>query len=165
MAKLTFVLLVPLVLAACSPEHPPTGRNAAGESAVAEEGEANDASPSTSAAAAAASSGAVPRLARLKDSAEGDAAAHEGTLEVVGRCIFVGSNGSRSLIASTVPGARWDAARGVLLAGGEQLRPGARILLSGSFAPTANLRGQWVEPPAEECVTARSWIASAIKAR
>jgi hypothetical protein len=151
MAKATLALLVPMALAACSPEPPPASRNAGDERAAATPG--------------AAAGAAAPRLARLKDSAEGDSAAHYGTLEVAGRCIHVVAEGSRSLIASTVPGSHWDAAEGVLVAGGARLRPGTRIFLAGSFAPLANLEGQWVDPPAEECLTSRVWVASSIRPR
>jgi hypothetical protein len=65
---------------------------------------------------------------------------------VAGRCIFVKTADGRSLIASTVPGARWDVAEGALVVDGARLRPGTPIFLSGSFAPTANLHGQWVDP-------------------
>lgn len=169
MAKPALVLLVPLALAACSPEHPPASRNAGDETAAARAGQGaadlgNSGAGSATAPSAAGAAGA-PRLATLRDSREGDAAAHYGTLEVTGRCIYVAASGSRSLIASTVPDARWDAAKGVLVADGTQLRPGTQIVLAGSFAPAANLKDQWVDPPAEECVTPRVWVASAIRAR
>lgn len=174
MAKPALTLLIPLALAACSPERPPGGRDAGDETAAVEQGETDGSSPEAGAAslgksgaggATAAPAAGRPRLARLKDSREGDAAAHYGTLEVEGRCIYVTAGGTRTLIASSVPGAHWDAAKGVLVADGAQLRPGTQIFLAGSFASAANLKGQWVDPPAQECVISRIWVASGIRRR
>lgn len=179
MARPALGLMFPLAVVACSPEHPPASRNVGDGRAATLAGQSEPVASSASAGAvrtgssgaagATASSGTdaadAPRLARLNDSREGDAATHYGTLEVTGPCIYVAASGSRSLIASTVPGARWDSAEGVLVADGARLRPGTRISLAGSFAPAANLKGQWVDPPAEECVTPRVWVASAIRAR
>ncbi len=46
-----------------------------------------------------------------------------------------------------------------------RLAPGDPIFLGGSFVPTARLKDGWVEPPAQECLTARTWIAWAIDGR
>ena len=158
MDKMGLALAGAALLAGCSPETPPATGNAAEKSAGQATGQ-RGARPSPSEAAG------VPQLARLRDSREGDAAALHGTLGVSGRCIFVQAGGERVLIASTVPGARWDTGEGALIVDGERLRPGTQLFLGGSFAPTANLAGQWVVAPAKECVTSRAWIASGITAR
>jgi hypothetical protein len=101
----------------------------------------------------------------VKPSAEGDAAALEGVLEVAEQCIYINAGGARTLIASAVEGARWDSAEGTLRIGDLRLRPGARIFLGGSFAPLANLGGRWVDAPPQGCATSRVWIASTIRAR
>lgn len=159
MGKRSLGLFVAALLAGCSGEHPAAHSNDERETAA-----ATPASGGAGASSSATPSDGSPRLARLKDSAAGDSAAHYGILEVSGRCIFVKTGDGRSLIASTVPGARWDASERALMVDGARLPPGTPIFLSGSFAPTANLQGQWVDPPAEECVTPRAWIASGIRA-
>jgi hypothetical protein len=116
--------------------------------------------------------GATPevRLARLPDSREGNAAAVAGTLRAEGACLYLEAAGSaRFLIASTIPGARWDAAREALVvpaaAAGEDTaayRSGERVTLGGSEAGAAILSGKWVEPPAATCDTSHIWVANSI---
>jgi hypothetical protein len=116
--------------------------------------------------------GAAPevRLARLPDSREGNAAAVAGTLRAEGACLYLEAASSvRFLIASTIPGARWDAAREALVipsaAAGENAatyRSGERVTLGGSEAGAAVLSGKWVEPPAATCDTSHIWIANSI---
>jgi hypothetical protein len=109
------------------------------------------------------------RIAKLPESRIGDAAAAVGTLRAEGACLYLEAAGpTRYLIASTIPGARWDAARGALVIpseGGAEAtayRPGERVNLGGSEGRAATLEGQWVEPPAEMCETARIWITNSI---
>ena len=160
MGKAALGLLVLAMMAGCSAEPPTAGSNAAGNGGVkaAEGGGAG-------ASALAKPGEGPPRLARVRASPEGDAAALSGRLETAGQCIYVNADGRRMLIASAVEGARWDAADGVLLAGGARLRPGTEVFLGGSSASAASLREQWVEPPAAECSTSSVWVASTIKAR
>lgn len=167
MGKASIAVLAVGLLAGCSGGHSAGSRNAAAERASAAPGEggANSPLPAAGTPVPPTQSDLSPRLARLADSRAGDTAAHHGTLEVAGRCIFVNSEGVRSLIASMVPDARWDDRQGVLVVNGARLRPGAQISLSGSFAPVGHLRGHWVDPPAQECITRRAWVAAAISPR
>lgn len=110
------------------------------------------------------------RLARLPESRLGDAAALTGTLRTEGPCLYLEAGGAALyLIAFTVPGARWDEARGRLIVpsgsaekGEAAYRPGERVTLGGSEAQAATLSNQWVEPPAAACDTRRIWIASSV---
>jgi hypothetical protein len=109
------------------------------------------------------------RLARLPDSRLGDAAAAEGVLRVEGTCLYLEAAGSiRYLIASTIPGARWDAAGEALVVpseGGAEAAtysPGERVNLGGSEARAATLSGKWVEPPGAACDTSRIWVTNSI---
>lgn len=109
------------------------------------------------------------RLATLPESRMGNAAAAVGTLRAEGACLYLDAAGpTRYLIASTIPGARWDAARQALVVpseGGAEAatyRPGERVNLGGSEARAATLAGQWVEPPAETCDTGRIWVTNSI---
>ena len=106
------------------------------------------------------------RLARLPDSEGGDAATTAGTLEAEGSCLYLRTvAGPRYLIASTMPGARWDAEAGALVvpgAGGGTFRPGERVSLGGSEAKAATLTGLWVEPPGERCDTGRVWVTNSV---
>jgi hypothetical protein len=109
------------------------------------------------------------RLSKLPDSPVGDTAALPGVLRAEGACLYLEAAGStRYLIASTIPGARWDAARQALVVpseGGAEAatyRPGERVNLGGSEARAATLAGQWVEPPAETCDTGRIWVTNSI---
>jgi hypothetical protein len=151
------LILLPLLLAAaCSG---PAGNQPASVRQEGAEGER-------------AAGGAVTevRLARLPDSLLGDAAAVAGALRAEGACLYLDAAGStRYLIAFTIPGARWDAAREALVvpsggaeAGAATYRLGERVTLGGSEARAATLSGQWVEPPAAACDTRRIWIANSI---
>jgi hypothetical protein len=109
------------------------------------------------------------RLARLPESRMGAAAAAVGTLRAEGSCLYLDAGGpTRYLIASTIPGARWDAAREALVVPSEggaaaaTYRSGERVNLGGSEARAAILSGQWVEPPAAACDARRIWIANSI---
>lgn len=109
-------------------------------------------------------------LARLPDSEEGNAAAAAGTLEVDGRCLYLRADDStRYLIASTLPGARWDEERRALVvpaagAGGAAttVRAGDEIVLGGSEASASALAEHWVEPPPDGCDGRRVWITHAL---
>jgi hypothetical protein len=156
------LILVPLLLAAaCSGRGPAINEQAPSES-VRQDGTAGER------AAGAAATGA--RLARLPESRLGDAAAAVGTLRAEGACIYLEAAGStRYLIASTIPGARWDAAQEALVvpsggaeAGAATYRSGERVTLGGSEARAATLSGQWVETPAATCDIRRIWITNSI---
>lgn len=150
------LIVLPLLLAtACSG---PAGNKAA---SVRQEGTTGE---------RAAGGAAGVRLARLPDSLVGDTAAVVGVLRAEGPCLYLAAAAStRYLIAFTIPGARWDAAREALVvpsrgaeAGAATYRPGERVTLSGSEAHAATLSGQWVEPPAAACDTRHIWIANSI---
>jgi hypothetical protein len=157
------LILVPLLLvAACSGRGPAINEQAPSESV------GRDSAAGERAAEGATTTGV--RLARLPESRMGDAAAAIGTLRAEGACLYLEAAGStRYLIASTIPGARWDAAREALVvpsegaeAGTATYRLGEKVTLGGSEARAATLAGQWVEPPAETCDTTRIWIANSI---
>jgi hypothetical protein len=158
MVKKCLYFLLPSLLSGCSTEPPAAGSTAAGGAA------GKEAAPQRAMVASHnAQTGDSPRLATVKPSREGDAAALQGTLEVAGRCIYVNVAGSRTLIVSAVSDARWDAAEGVLRVGNDRLRPGAPVFLGGSYASTSSLSGTWVESPPQGCAMPRVWVASTIR--
>jgi hypothetical protein len=110
--------------------------------------------------------GAGVRLARLPGSQGGNAASTSGTLEAEGSCLYLRAGANRRyLIASTIPGARWEAAQQALVipgAAGRTFQLGDRVALGGSESPAATLAGQWVDPPGEGCDTGRIWVANSI---
>jgi hypothetical protein len=112
--------------------------------------------------------GSGVRLARLPDSRMGDAASTSGALEVDDFCLYLRAGATaRYLIASTIPGAQWDAGQDALIipgAGGGTFRLGDRVALGGSESPVATLAGQWVDPPGPGCDTSRIWVTNSILA-
>jgi hypothetical protein len=116
-----------------------------------------------------ASAGGTTRLARLPDSREGDAAALVGTLRAEDGCLYVAAgDGTRFLIGSMIPGARWDETEEVLVIpaaeGPAETRfaPGDRILLGGSEARPGVLDDLWVDPPGDGCDAGRVWVTSGV---
>ena len=92
------------------------------------------------------------RLALLEPSADSDAAALEGVLQVRGRCLYLtqpGASGA-TLLAFSIPGARWDGERGVLVAHDRAFAPGQRVRLGGSSVSNPSLL-RWVQPPDPSC--------------
>ena len=108
------------------------------------------------------------RLARLPENPMGDAASTAGIIEAEGGCLYLRSDaGDRYLIASTIPGGRWDSGSEALVVKGSvggTFRPGDRVSLGGSEARGATLAGQWVDPPGSGCETRRIWVANSIRA-
>lgn len=152
-------LLAVLLVAACSG---PAVKEQAPSASVGQEGAAGE--------RAAGGTATEVKLARLPESRMGDAAAAVGTLRAEGACLYLEAAGStRYLIASTIPGARWDAAREALVVPSEEpeastatYRSGERVTLGGSEARAGTLSGKWVEPPGAACDTSRIWVANSI---
>ena len=104
------------------------------------------------------------RLALLEPSADSDAAALEGVLQVEGRCLYVvqpGGAGARTMPAFLIAGARWDAERNLLLAHGKSFAPAQRVSLGGSMASDRSLL-RWVQPPDPSCDTASIFVTGSI---
>jgi hypothetical protein len=94
----------------------------------------------------------------------------EGDLIVEDGCIYLKAGEARYLIASMIPGARWNAESGTLdvppVSGTEtaSYRTGERVMLGGSESTVATLEAQWVDPPATGCDTGRIWVTHTISA-
>jgi hypothetical protein len=155
------IFLAVFLAAACSG---PAVREQSPAASTRQEGAAGE-----SVAGGTASTSTEVRLARLPDSRLGDAAVAEGMLRVEGTCLYLEAAGpTRYLIASTIPGARWDTAGKALVVpseGGAEAatyRPGEKVNLGGSEARAATLSGKWVEPPGAVCDTSRIWVTNSI---
>lgn len=156
------ILLAVVLAAACSG---PVVREQSPAASTRQEGAAGE----SVAGGTAMGTSTEVKLARLPDSRLGDAASAEGVLRVEGTCLYLEAAGhTRYLIASTIPGARWDAAGKALVVpseGGAEdatYRPGERVNLGGSETRAAALSGKWVEPPGAVCDTSRIWVTNSI---
>ncbi len=87
-------------------------------------------------------------------------AQHSGRLEIHGQCLVIVADESVHTVAWPQPGTVWDAAAGTITLSGVTARIGASVTLGGGEAHVVDLSGDWITPPAPECLTVPVWYAS-----
>jgi len=89
-------------------------------------------------------------------------ALHTGRLEARGPCLVIVAADQVHTVVWPSPGTEWDPLTGTISVNGISARLGATVSLTGGEAhvpPDAIVDGDWVMPPAAECLDNPIWYA------